>query len=123
MIIGVGLDVCSIDRMRRALERHGERFFARICSDLERSDLAGRDPATSLAGRFAAKEAFAKALDGAPGVGWHEVKVRRGPTGRPQLELTGKAEALAQQHGATRWHVSITHDGGVAAAVVILEGA
>jgi holo-[acyl-carrier protein] synthase len=123
VIVGVGLDVCSIERMRRALERHGDRFFMRICSEVERADLAGRDPATSLAGRFAAKEAFAKALDGAPGVGWHEVKVRRGTTGRPHLELTGKALEMAERHGAARWHVSITHDGGVAAAVVVLEGA
>ena len=122
MIVGVGLDVCSIERMRRALERHGERFFARICSEAEREDLTGRDPATSLAGRFAAKEAFAKALDGAPGVGWHEVKVRRGASGRPHLELDGNARTMAEERGASRWHVSITHDGGVAAAVVVLEG-
>jgi holo-[acyl-carrier protein] synthase len=122
MILGIGLDVCSIERMRRALERHGDRFFARICSDAERADLAGRDAAVSLAGRFAAKEAFAKSLDGAPGVGWHEVEVRRGPTGRPRLELTGKALAMVQSLGASRWHVTITHDAGIAAAVVILEG-
>ena len=123
MIAGIGLDVCSIERMRKALERHGDRFFGRICSDRERADLVGHgDVATSLAGRFAAKEAFAKALDGARGVGWHEVEVRRAASGRPILELTGKAKALAEQFGASRWHVSITHDAGIAAAVVILEG-
>ena len=122
MLVGVGIDVCSIDRMRRALERHGDRFFARICSERERADLSGRDAATALAGRFATKEAFAKALDGAPGVGWHEVEVRRGASGRPRLELQGKALALATESGATRWHVSITHDAGIAAAVVVLEG-
>jgi holo-[acyl-carrier protein] synthase len=122
MIVGVGLDVCSIDRMRRALERHGDRFFSRICSEEERADLSGRDVATSLAGRFATKEAFAKALDGAPGVGWHEVRVRRAASGRPSLELTGRALDLARSAGASRWHVSITHDAGVAAAVVVLEG-
>jgi holo-[acyl-carrier protein] synthase len=123
VIVGVGIDVCSIERMRKALDRHGERFFARICSDRERQDLTGRDTATSLAGRFAAKEAFAKALDGAPGVGWHEIEVRRTATGRPKLELSGNALSLVEQHGVTRWHLSITHDGGVAAAVVVLEGA
>jgi holo-[acyl-carrier protein] synthase len=122
MIVGVGLDVCSIERMRRALERHGERFFARICSANERKDLEGRDRATALAGRFAAKEAFAKAMDGAPGVGWHEVEVRRAENGRPRLELQGSALALAAKLGVTRWHVTITHDAGIAAAVVILEG-
>ncbi len=122
MIVGVGLDVCSIERMRRAIDRHGERFFARICSHEERVDLAGRDLPTSLAGRFAVKEAFAKALDGAPGVGWHEIQVRRTSTGRPRLELRGRALELAERFGASRWHVSITHDAGIASAVVILEG-
>jgi holo-[acyl-carrier protein] synthase len=122
MIVGVGLDVCSIERMRRALERHGERFFARICSPKEREDLAGRDAATALAGRFAAKEAFAKAMDGAPGVAWHDVEVRRAASGRPRLDLQGNALVLAKKLGVTRWHVSITHDAGIAAAVVVLEG-
>ncbi len=122
MIVGVGLDVCSIERMRKALERHGDRFFSRICSDAEKGDLRGPDTATFLAGRFASKEAFAKALDGAPGVGWHEIEVRRTPTGRPCLELTGNALALVEKHGASRWHLSITHDAGIAAAVVVLEG-
>ena len=121
MIVGLGVDVCSIERMRRALERHGDRFFARICSEAERADLTGRDVATSLAGRFAVKEAFAKALDGAKGVGWHEVEVRRSPSGRPTLELKGNAAAMAAEFGADTWHVTITHDAGVAMAVVILE--
>ena len=121
MIVGVGIDVCSIDRMRRALERHGDRFYDRICTSAERADLAGRDPATSLAGRFAVKEAFAKALDGARGVGWHEVQVRRAPTGRPTLELSGNALTCMGSFGADHAHVSITHDAGVAVAVVVLE--
>ncbi|MFO0675619.1 MAG: holo-ACP synthase [Polyangiaceae bacterium] len=122
MIVAVGIDVSSIERMKKALERHGDRFFSRICSESERADLAGRDVATSLAGRFAVKEAFAKCLDGARGVGWHEVQVRRTPSGRPVLELTGNALSQARALGATRWHVSITHDAGIAAAVVVLEG-
>ncbi len=121
MIVGLGIDVCSIERMRRALERHGDRFFARICSEAERADLTGRDMATSLAGRFAVKEAFAKALDGAKGVGWHEVEVRRSPSGRPTLELKGNAAAMVKDFGADTWHVTITHDAGVAVAVVVLE--
>jgi holo-[acyl-carrier protein] synthase len=122
MIVGMGIDVCSIDRMRKALERHGDRFFSRICTEAERTDLTGRDVATALAGRFAVKEAFAKALDGARGVGWHEVQVRRSPSGRPILELSGNAVTKMAEFGAERWHVSITHDAGVAVAVVVLEG-
>jgi holo-[acyl-carrier protein] synthase len=121
VIVGVGIDVCSIDRMRRALERHGDRFFARICSPAERDDLNGRDAATALAGRFAVKEAFAKALDGARGVGWHEVEVRRTASGRPELALSGNAVRTVERFGADAWHVSITHDAGVAVAVVVLE--
>ena len=121
MIVGMGIDVCSIERMRRALERHGDRFFSRICSEAERKDLSGRDVATALAGRFAVKEAFAKALDGAKGVGWHEVEVRRAPSGRPVLELSGNAVTTMENFGADTWHVTITHDAGVAVAVVILE--
>lgn len=121
MIVGMGIDVCSIERMKKALERHGERFFARICTDAERADLTGREQATALAGRFAVKEAFAKALDGARGVGWHEVQVRRAPSGRPLLELSGNAVKSVEAFGADAWHVSITHDAGVAVAVVILE--
>jgi holo-[acyl-carrier protein] synthase len=121
MIVGMGIDVCSIERMRKALERHGDRFFARICTEAERSDLTGRDVATALAGRFAVKEAFAKALDGARGVGWHEVQVRRAPSGRPTLTLSGNAVTKMAEFGADAWHVSITHDAGIAVAVVVLE--
>ncbi len=122
MIVGVGIDVCSIERMQRALGRHGDRFASRICGETELGDLAGRDLATGLAGRFAVKEAFAKALDGAPGVGWHDVCVRRTPSGKPVLMLMGRALVLAHECGADTWHVSISHDAGVAAAVVLLEG-
>ena len=118
MIVGMGIDVCSIERMRRALERHGDRFFSRICSEAERKDLSGRDVATALAGRFAVKEAFAKALDGARGVGWHEVEVRREPSGKPTLTLHGNATAMVEKFGANKWHVSITHDAGVAVAII-----
>lgn len=121
MIVGIGIDVCSIDRMKKALERHGDRFFSRICTERERADLGPHNIAIGLAGRFAVKEAFAKALDGARGVGWHEVEVRRAPSGRPFLEVSGKGKAMLEEYGADRWHVTITHDAGVAAAVVILE--
>jgi len=116
VIVGLGIDVCSIERMRKALERHGDRFFSRICTEAERADLSGRDLATGLAGRFAVKEAFAKALDGAKGVGWHEVEVRRAPSGKPSLALKGNATAMVAAFGADTCHVTITHDAGVAVA-------
>lgn len=122
MIVGIGVDVCSIDRMRKSIERHGERMWGRICSADERRDLAGRDSAVALAGRFAAKEAFSKCIDGAHGVQWHDVEIRVGRLGRPELKLKGTALARAAQFGATYWHVSLSHDAGVAVAMVVLEG-
>ena len=121
MIVGLGIDVCSVDRMRRAVERTGDRMAMRICSAKERAAMVGTDHVVTLAGRFAVKEAFAKALHGARGVGWHEVEVEREPSGRPVLRLSGNALKRAESFGANAWHVSISHDAGIAAAVVILE--
>lgn len=122
MIVGIGVDVCSVDRMRKALERHGDRFYGRILSPVEKGDERG-DRALFLASRFAAKEALTKACGGMPGVAWHEVHVRRAESGKPRIELFGAALALVRGLGADRWHVTISHDAGVAAAVVVLERA
>ncbi|WP_437781261.1 holo-ACP synthase [Sorangium sp. So ce1097] len=123
MILGIGIDVCGIGRMEEALARWGERFWERVLSEPERRSLAHRvDRATALAGRFAAKEAAVKALSGAPGVGWHHLEVRGAPRTPPTMALHGPARALADRMGVRRVHLSITHDAGVAAAVVILEG-
>jgi holo-[acyl-carrier protein] synthase len=124
MIVGLGIDVASVERVRAALERFGERFWERILTENERADLAGRpDRALALAGRFAAKEAAAKALGGQPDVGWHEVEVRAGPRGAPRLEFLGSGRVHADRLGVRRILVSITHDAGVAAAVVVLDSA
>jgi holo-[acyl-carrier protein] synthase len=123
MIIGVGLDICSIERVRKAIARQPDRFVQRILSPDELSDVGSRDLALFFAGRFAAKEAFSKVLDGARGVPWHDVHVRSLPNGRPKLELFRKGLELAKSYGADSWHLSITHDAGVAAAVVVLSGA
>ena len=120
MIIGVGIDLCAIERVRKAIARQGDRFVNRILSPEEQADCGKRDLALFLAGRFAAKEAFSKVLDGARGVPWHDVHVRSLPNGRPRIELFRQGLALAQSYGADAWHVSITHDGGMAAAVVVL---
>jgi holo-[acyl-carrier protein] synthase len=123
MIVGLGIDVASIDRIARSLERFGERLWQRILTERERDDLAPRrgDRAAALAGRFAAKEALSKALGGPRDVWWQNVEVRRGPLGAPELWLLGPARAHADRLGVTRQLVSITHDAGVAAAVVVLE--
>lgn len=121
MIIAVGLDIADLARFERAITRT-PRLAARLFTpdELER-DGRPRSP-KSLAGQFAAKEAVFKALGGQTNR-WHDVTVERNGAGRPNLQLHGEALRLAHEAGANSWHVSITHDGGVAAAVVVLEAA
>ncbi len=123
VIIGLGIDVAEIARFERALTRLGERFWSRILTPEEQQELSRRqgDRAAALAGRFAAKEALSKALGAPRDVWWQDVAVLRSSSGVPELRLMGAASAHAQRLGVTRRHVSITHDGGVAAAVVVLE--
>lgn len=123
MILGLGLDVCSVQRMEEVLARHGERFWKRILTEREQALLGDRvDRSTALAGRFAAKEAIVKAMSGAPGVGWHDLEVLGGSREPPVMHVHGPAAELAAKMGVSRIFLSITHDAGVAAAVVILEG-
>ena len=123
MILGLGIDVASIDRMKQVLDRHGERLWNRVLTERERAQLAGRrDRATALAGRWAAKEAAVKAFTGRAGALWHDFEVRKGPRGEPEMFFQGKASLAAERLGVARALVSITHDAGVAAAVVVLEG-
>lgn len=122
MIVGLGLDVSSIERQRVALARFGERLWQRILTEREQSDLRDRpDRALTLAGRFAAKEAAAKALGGPPDVFWHDLEIRPNARGTPELSFLGTARAHVERLRVRRSFVSITHDAGVAAAVVVLE--
>jgi holo-[acyl-carrier protein] synthase len=124
MVVGLGIDVTSVARVERALERFGERIWTRILTPHEQGELAARkaDRAVALAGRFAAKEALSKALGGPRDVWWQNVEIRRGPLGAPSLTLLGPALFHAERLGVKKSLVSITHDAGVAAAIVILEG-
>ena len=122
MVVGLGIDVASVERVRLALERFGARFWERILTENERADLATRpDRALALAGRFAAKEAAAKALGGQPDVWWHAIEIRPDSRGAPHLEFLGAGLAHAERLGVRRILVSISHDAGVAAAVVVLD--
>ncbi len=125
MILGVGLDVVETDRIARALATHGARFERRVYTAAERAECARRaDRAQALAARFAAKEAFLKAL----GTGWvrglslRQVEVVEKRGGRPALKLTGGAAAHARRKRVRKIHVTLSHQPGLAAAVVILEG-
>lgn len=122
MLVGLGIDVAAINRVERALERFGDRFARRILTALELQQLARRaDRGCFIAGRFAAKEAAFKALGGPRDVWWHDIEVHTGPNGAPALELHGAAVIHSERHGVSRVWVSISHDAGVAAAVVVLE--
>jgi holo-[acyl-carrier protein] synthase len=123
VILGLGIDIASIDRMRDVLDRHGDRMWTRILTPVEQTALSRRrDRATALAGRWAAKEAAVKAFLGRAGALWHDFEVQRGPGGEPQMHFRGRAASVAVRLGVSRALVSITHDAGVAAAVVVLEG-
>ena len=125
MILGVGLDVVETERIARALALHGRRFEERVYTAAERAECAQRaDRAQALAGRFAAKEALLKALGtgSAHGISFQQVEVVRADGGSPTMSLTGSAAAEARRRGVRQIHVSLSHQPGLAAAVVILEG-
>ena len=116
MIIGVGIDVVDIARFEQALTRT-PGLAGRLFTEAE-----GRLPGRSLAARFAAKEALAKALGAPRGLLWTDAEIVTGPRGRPHLRTQGTIAAAATQLGVTGWHLSLSHDAGIASAVVIAEG-
>jgi holo-[acyl-carrier protein] synthase len=125
MIVGIGTDVCSIERIGKSLERFGERFVNRILTPDERARFhRTRDKAGHLAKRFAAKEAFAKAI----GTGihapftWHSISVTRNPKGKPGIKPSAAMERHLEKLGVSELHLSLTDDAGVAMAFVVLEG-
>lgn len=116
MIVGVGIDVVDEDRFAVTLQRTPalrERLFTP--AELTR-------PMASLAARFAAKEALAKALGAPAGMHWLDAEVQTDATGRPSLTMTGTVERRADELGVAQTHVSLSHDAGIASAVVVLEG-
>lgn len=113
-----GVDIIEVERLKAAIGRHGERFLTRVFTEAERAQLGEDIP--SLAARWAAKEAVAKALGtGIGDVRWLEIEVLRGPSGEPQLRLYGAAEALAKQRGIQHWSVSLSHTVEHAVAMAI----
>jgi len=115
VIVGIGIDVVDVDRFAASLRRTpglSDRLFTAGEAGL---------PSGSLAGRFAAKEALAKALGAPVGLQWRDAEVHRGADGRPHLTMHGTVAARAEALGARRTHVSLSHDAGIASAVVIVE--
>ncbi|MFR9676326.1 holo-ACP synthase [Streptomyces sp. TR06-5] len=121
MIIGVGIDVAEIDRFAAALERTpqlADRLFLEAELRLPGGERRG---VASLAARFAAKEALAKALGAPRGLKWTDAEVLQADSGQPSLRVSGTVAARAAELGVARWHLSLSHDAGVASAVVVAE--
>lgn len=118
-----GIDLIEIQRLQSAVERHGDRFLERIFTSNELAEV-GKSPA-SLAARFAAKEAVAKALGSGIGpVRWKEIEILRAPNGQPELRLYGAATQLAAERRLSTWSLSLSHsqDFAIAVAVALGEG-
>jgi holo-[acyl-carrier protein] synthase len=128
MILGIGSDLIDIRRIEKSLERHGERFVARIFTDIEKARAEGRaGRGASYAKRFAAKEACSKALGSgiSEGVFWRDMGVVNLPSGRPTMHLTGgaaaKLERLVPPEHRAVIHLTITDEFPIAQAFVIIE--
>ena len=121
MIVAVGIDVVLVDRFAAALRRTpllAERLF----TEAERITRSGNPRSgESLAARFAAKEAVAKALGAPSGLHWHDCEVVADPDGRPWLTVSGTVAEAAATLDISRWHLSLSHDGGIASAMVVAE--
>jgi holo-[acyl-carrier protein] synthase len=124
-IVSLGLDLTQIERLAEAEARRGARFLERLFTPAEREYCERRAARRHVhyAGRFAVKEAVMKALGTGwtRGVRWLDIEVVRAPGGPPELALHGETAAIARRRGIDKWHVTITHDGGLAAAVVVAE--
>jgi holo-[acyl-carrier protein] synthase len=123
-IHGVGIDLVRVERIEKLLGRWGERFEMRVFTEFERQFCSGRkNRAACLALRFAAKEAFAKAL----GLGmrkplfWQDIEIRHDTLGKPEISLTPRVLQYCREKGLLSWHLSLTDDGQYGAAVVVIE--
>ncbi len=124
MIYGVGVDVVQISRIGSLLNRWGDRFLQRVFTNQEiRHCLGRKNPSSHLAVRFAAKEAFLKALGigYSQGVRWKDIEVSRNASGMPNVQLHNHTRTLCQSHGINRIHLSMSHDGDYGLVQVILE--
>jgi holo-[acyl-carrier protein] synthase len=126
MILGTGIDIIEVSRIRASYEKFGERFLKRILRPDEIAYcLSHRLPAPFLAARFAAKEAISKAFGTGIGkyLGWQDLEVGRKPSGEPFVILHGGGQELLEQRGGIKVHLSLSHTENYATAVAILEGA
>lgn len=124
MIVGSGIDMVEIERIQQSFERFGKRFLDRVFTPSEQAYcMRKRNAAESLAARFAAKEAAAKALGTgiSRGVNWLEIEVVREPGGRPSIRFHGRAADFAARLGVAHTALSLTHTASLSMASVLLE--
>lgn len=114
-VVGIGVDAVLVERFIASMERT-PGMEERLFTVAER----GR-PDEGLAARFAAKEAVAKAIGAPKGLSWHDVEVLIEDGGRPRLTVRGAVAAVAESLGVQHWHLSMSHDGGIAVAMVVAE--
>jgi holo-[acyl-carrier protein] synthase len=120
-MLAAGVDMIEIERIEQGIARHGDRFYDRFFTPQEQSYCAGRT--ASLAGRFAIKEAVAKALGtGIGDISWTDVEVVCDQRGRPEVVLHNKAKELAESLGLHRWAISLSHTGTHAIGFAVATG-
>ncbi len=124
MISGIGTDIVAIERFQRFVDENNSALLQRVFTEQERAYCSVRkNCAASYSARFAAKEAFLKALGTGlrNGISWHDIEVAHDSLGRPELILLGRAMELFLAHGLSSAHLSLSHDSGSAIAMVVLE--
>ncbi|GFE61422.1 holo-[acyl-carrier-protein] synthase [Geobacter sp. AOG2] len=124
MISGIGVDTVDVARFRRFLDEGNQAIIVRLFTGPERHRCSGRkDAASCYAARFAAKEAFLKALGSGlrDGISWHDMEIVNNESGKPDLRITGRAQELFEARGLGAIFLSLSHDGGQAVAMVVLE--
>ena len=122
MILGMGIDIIEIERIKGVFEKRGEKFIKRVYTEDELKYChTFAEPFTHLAARFSAKEAYYKAV-GFGVISFHEIEVYNLPTGKPEIRLHGETKARWEGLGSPRVHVSLSHNRLMATAVVVLEG-
>jgi holo-[acyl-carrier protein] synthase len=121
-MLATGVDLIEVERLRRGIARHGQRFCDRFFTAREQEQCGGR--ATSLAGRFAVKEAVGKALGtGIGDVGWKDIEILSDERGRPYLTLHATAKRLAAERGLRHWAISLSHTATHAIGFAVALGA
>lgn len=124
MIYGIGVDIAAIDRFQNFIDKENHALINRLFTEQEQSVCSGRkESASCYAARFSAKEAFLKALGTGlrDGISWHDMEINNNALGKPELILSGKAAELFQAKELFSIQLSLSHDGGNAIAMVVLE--